>query len=238
MGDAMVENPVLTEQDASGSNESELTEQTGVDEVNEPDNEGEETSESKEELSFAQMRHRIKELEAESEGLRADIARKDEALGLYFDGEDKELVAISEARGIPIEVLREARDEEIAQQQKIAGLEEQLENLKADNESYVAKEQERLMANDLAEIQKINPEIKELSDLPDAYFDIVGSGIAHGAKAYEAAVALTGEAPKPPGKAGGSGADETFFTKEQVEAMSREEIRKNMPLIDKSSKYW
>ena len=121
----------------------------------------------------------------------------------------------------------------------------QIDELKKENEALKAKQQqaavELAIEHDLKVIQKIDPNVKSLEELGDTFIRLIASG-ANAEDAYYAAIAKkekeTKSPAKPPGKIGQSGGEKDFFTKEEVEQMSPEEVHKNYEKIKTSMKKW
>ena len=110
----------------------------------------------------------------------------------------------------------------------------------AENVELRAELEEReitdMMKEDLAEIQAIDPNIKSLDDLP-GYTSYVAGGL-RGAKAYLAIKAEQEFAkPKPakaPGAVNKTPQERDYFTEEEIDQMSVEEIRANLPKVRRS----
>lgn len=104
--------------------------------------------------------------------------------------------------------------------------------------------QQQIFAQDLAAIRKMYPDekAKNVTELGDEFMAMMATGQVDAVSAYEAVRAKRQRtAPKPPstGKiqagAAGQGA---YYTREQVEAMSDEQIEKNFDDIRRSMATW
>ena len=130
--------------------------------------------------AFANMRRRMEQSQKDFEAMKAEKERLANALGWYgFKGTTDEIEDQAKAHytGRSIE---EVRQERIAEAQKLA----EENNLKEQLKYYREKEVKDRMDRDLADIQKLNPLIKDFNDLPKEYFDYVSKGV-EGTKAYK-----------------------------------------------------
>ena len=100
---------------------------------------------------------------------------------------------------------------------------------------------EKMMQDDLAEIQKIDPDIKSLNDLGDNYAAYVKAGLS----STQAYYAIKGEAirnrvtpPKEIGKVDNKPVEKDFFTEAEVDAMTEEQQKANADKILKSMSKW
>lgn len=175
---------------------------------------------SKSDAAFAAMRREIKQLKLEN-------ARKDKALGLYFDGENKEVEAIAHAMGQDPADVQKAFDADA----KISQLEETLQSERA----------ERAMEKDLAEIQKLDPNVKSLDDLGETYANYIRAGLS-GVEAYAAIKAKenlnTETPPKTIGNLSTAQVKKDYFTSEEVDRMSPSEQLANHEAIMNSMAKW
>lgn len=175
---------------------------------------------SKSDAAFAAMRREIKQLKLEN-------ARKDKALGLYFDGENKEVEAIAHAMGQDPADVQKAFDADA----KISQLEETLQSERA----------ERAMEKDLAEIQKLDPNVKSLDDLGETYANYIRAGLS-GVEAYAAIKAKenlnTETPPKTIGSLSTAQVKKDYFTSEEVDRMSPSEQLANHEAIMNSMARW
>ena len=130
--------------------------------------------------AFAKMRRSMEQSQKELEAMKAERERLANAFGLFgFNGTTDEIEDQAKAHysGRSIEEIRQER---IAQAQKVA----EENSLRDELKYYREKELKERMDKDLAEIQKLNPTIKELKELPEEYFKLVSKGI-EGTKAYK-----------------------------------------------------
>ena len=190
--------------------------------------EPDESGRSAQDAAFAEQRRRIQELERQN-------ADYEEALGLFFDGDDKIVQA---------HVLGEQKTEE--QVRAEIERENELARLKAENEEMqeeiASREAERMMAEDLEKIQQIDPSIKSLDDLGEDFLEYIASGQLDGLQAYYAVKAKSEVEkivpPEPVGKVNAEPAPKDYFTREEVESMSQAEVSKNFDAIRRSMSQW
>lgn len=117
----------------------------------------------------------------ESERLRAENERYKEAFQRFgFNGSNSDDIIDQANAHYFGKSVEEIRNNRIAREQEKQKHDELLEKL----ERYETKEIEERMQNDLAKIQKINPQIKSLGELGEPYFDLIRKGI-DGEKAYK-----------------------------------------------------
>lgn len=232
-------NPFYDEVDAGGSY-SEGEEGTEVADLSESDVEegtGEEETEPAEpsgksdaDAAFAQMRR-------ENERLRADAAKYEEALQYFFDGEDPDEMLVQ------AQATAEDRDEDDVRSEREA--EEEWNRLAQENEALneqvIDLQARQRMAEDLRDLQEIDPSIESLDDLGQTFLDYIAQGLS-GKQAYYAAKAQDEVEktvpPKPPGKVNQSSEPKSFFTKDEVAAMSQKEVHENYDAIRKSMTRW
>lgn len=183
--------------------------------------------------AFAEMRRQNEEYEREIANLRKQVERQDSALGLYVDGDDKAAAAIAQATGLSLEEVKSS----IAEQDELEELRARAEASEAELEDLQI---EQRMAEDLKELKAIDPNI-EFEKLPDNYFDLIGAGV-DAVTAYYASKQATERTQIEPMKAAGEvatgGETKTYYTKEEVEQMTPEQIKAHMKVIDASMKHW
>lgn len=181
------------------------------------DDEEEESSKTKTDAAFADMRREIARLKKEN-GMMT------EALGNYFDGEDAEELSINAnayARQVDPEDYR--KEWEAAQE---------VEQLKSDNENLEEElfslRADKMMREDLAEIQKIDPTVESLDDLGDSFLSMrLNGGLTatdafYACKAKELHEAVL--APDPIGRLADTKVERDYYTSEELDALSQEEL--------------
>lgn len=99
------------------------------------------------------------------------------------------------------------------------------ERLKSENEEYAAREIERRMKEDLAEIQSMDPTVSELEALGEDFADLIAAGVR--APVAFAAVKMLREKDVPPsiGSVDSGGGEKEFYLPNEVDALSSEELK-------------
>ena len=187
--------------------------------------------------AFAEMRRRAEEAERQRNELEEANRQMSEALGLYFDGESPEDLALS-ARAYANGTSLEQERAQLEAQQRTSTLEQENERL---NNELVQLMAERQMAKDLAVLQGIDPNIKSLDEMDETFFNYITAGLS-AEDAYYASKAKaehnTVTPAKPVGDIKTTEIATDYFTREQVDAMSDAEIDANFETIKKSMSRW
>ena len=136
---------------------------------------------SEKDTAFANMRREMERYKGESERVKTENQRYMEALQRFgFNGSNADEILDQANAHYLGKTVEEVRNERIESQKAKQEHDAMMERL----QKYEAKEIEDRMANDLASIQKINPNIKSLDELGEPYFDLIRKGI-DGVKAYK-----------------------------------------------------
>ena len=175
-------------------------------------------------------------VEARQAEIEAQNAMMAEALGMYFEGDPVEMAiqARANATGVSPEVERARMEAEIEKKNT------EVENANLRNELQQIKI-ERMMEQGLADIQQIDANVNDLTDLGEDFPKYIAAGLSSidayfAVKAKEAKTKVN--PPKPIGSVNSTKAESDYFTKEQVEAMSDEELEENFEAIERSLKKW
>lgn len=215
------------------ADQSEEVEELGVEEQ-----ESAETAKTEQDAAFAQMRRQNEELARQLADAQRQSKEYEDALGLFFDGEDKALQAQAHYNQRPIEEVRAEHE-----------MESQLEELQNKNQSLeqqlLEQKAQALMNSDLLEIQKLHPEVKSIDELGKEYlaFRFSQMGEMGAEQAYQMAKVYKAQTtPKKPPVIGSVSTQEKpqsdYYTREEVAAMSAEEVNKNYDTIRKSMEKW
>lgn len=215
------------------ADQSEEVEELGVEEQ-----ESAETAKTEQDAAFAQMRRQNEELARQLADAQRQSKEYEDALGLFFDGEDKALQAQAHYNQRPIEEVRAEHE-----------MESQLEELQNKNQSLeqqlLEQKAQALMNSDLLEIQKLHPEVKSIDELGKEYlaFRFSQMGEMGAEQAYQMAKVYKAQTtPKKPPVIGSVSTQEKpqsdYYTREEVAAMSAEEVSKNYDTIRKSMEKW
>lgn len=232
-GGLETESPEVTNQE-TGAEEVEENNEPEVEEDGEnvPDNK------KKADTAFAEMRRKNAELEeklanVEREKQLADKLSEIENVGKALGLTDEE-----------IESLKEEGQDNFKTSIEIENIKSEKEKLEEINAELMA---ERMIREDLAEIQAIDKNVKTVEDLNETYFKLRTSVDEKGEfnltakEAFIAMQAINGKKPKPPKEVGSIGethSDKSYFSREDVANMSDEEIHRNLEKIEKSQASW
>lgn len=190
-------------------------------------------SDDKSDRAFAEMRRNLEMAQRRVAELEAQQEDYEDALGLWFDGDNK----VAQAH---------AHYEDISLDEAISNMEQrrELNQLRAEKE---ALEEERaqlqfnnLKAQDLKEIKDARPDvsIKDVEELGEEFFKYRAMGI-DAVSVYDAIQMKKGVPPKPMGKVKTSTPTKTgYFTRDDVANMSKEQIHKNFDKIRESMSKW
>lgn len=187
--------------------------------------------------AFAEMRRRNAELERQLAETQKRAQESEDALGLYFQGDNKIAQAIAHYEEKPIEVV-EAELKYKAE----------YESLKAENERFkeqmLVSKAEMQMKSDLEAVQKLNPNIKSIDELGSTFTDLrlkAGLSVEDAYFAIEAKKAkLESKPAEPIGKVNSKSAPKDFLSREEVKANenNKEWVKENYDLIRKSMPKW
>ena len=242
MVDASVDEQEVVAPATDAKEQSEEAPEVAAPESEQPEQSGKSAADA----AFAKMRRRAEEAErqaaeaaAELDAMKAKQAAREAALA---NMDIDEIDAIAEQLGISREDVLEniAREEAAAEaeieskekDQTIQALQRQIDEAKA----------ETMMAEDLARLQKIDPELKSLDDLGDDFVAYIGAGLT-AEQAYYAIKGRELSTKSTPAKLPGKITDSTppendYFTEEEVDNMTPAEQRKHHKKIIASMKHW
>lgn len=233
-----METETLNPQIEESAEMTEVAEPSEVEVLGEEEQEVAETAKTEQDAAFAQMRRHNEELARQLAEAQKQSKEYEDALGLFFDGEDKALKAHAYYDERPFEEVK-AETEMQAQlaelQNKNASLEQQL----------LEQQAQAQMDADLAEIQKSHPEVKSIDELGPEYlaFRFNPMGEMGAEQAFQMMMAYKGNTTpkKPPIIGNVSTADKPqsdYYTREEVEAMSPAEVKANYDRIRESMSKW
>ena len=167
--------------------------------------------------AFAEMRR-------QNEEMQKRIAEYEYAEKIAKIEELAELEGVS-----PIDLLNA-----LAEEEELENRNSEFERLREENVNLLV---EKAMQNDLAEIQKIDPEIKSLNDLPESFLRYKALG-ATGVEAYVASKSLnelTSTNPAvPPGAVGTGNIERDYYTSNELDNLSFEEFKANKDKVERS----
>ena len=226
-------------------------------ETTEPASEEPSVQDDKTNSAFAEMRRAKEEAERKVQELEQnkeeEIDYSEQAIDEYVDGlsDDEVLELLAETEGITTEEVKariDARAEALEkenvisnQKAEIEALKEQIASLEVESATEGA---EKEMAQDLAEIQKFDPGVKSLDDLPPSYMKFRNTQMFDGTymsatESYFAAQQMAERTKVKPaqeiGKVNRSEAESEYYTSwDEINAMTSEEKTKNADKIMRS----
>ena len=206
--------------------ETEALESAETPEVAEPESEAEtpegideEGSKNDADAAFAEMRRNNQRLERENQMMKDALLR-------YFDGADAEELAIN------ANAYAEQRDpdeyrEEWEHNQEFEAVQAENESLK---EQLLSAQVEKLMREDLAAIQAIDPTVKSLDELGESFlkmrlnpdYSLPPQEAYYAVKAQQLKEKVL--APDAIGEVASTAAERDYFTSEELDALSDEEL--------------
>lgn len=233
-----METETLNPQIEESAEMTEAAEPSEVEVLGEEEQEVAETAKTEQDAAFAQMRRHNEELARQLAEAQKQSKEYEDALGLFFDGEDKALKAQAYANERPFEEVK-------AESQMQAQLAE-LQSKNANLEQQLLEQQAQAQMNaDLAEIQRTHPEIKSIEELGQEYlaFRFNPMGEMGAEQAFQMMMAYKGNiTPKKPPIIGNVSTTDKpqsdYYTREEVEAMSPAEVKANYDKIRESMSKW
>lgn len=203
--------------------------------------------------AFAEMRRNAQDAEKralEAEKKLAEFTKKQEQTS-QRDNALKEAERIARENGLTDQEIEELKAEMLDDMDK----EEKYKSLQTEKEEVegeLAKlKAEKMAEDDLATLKTIDPNIKSLEELGENFFKLRfakgdnGEFLLTPEQAYYAAQAyenkLESQQPKAPAETGFGGENtpsKSFYTREEVDAMSSAEIRDKLDAINESMKRW
>ena len=216
------------------ANEAEPTVSEGAEEqvVAEPANQKTEAD-----AAFAEMRRQNEELQRQLIEQQRRAEAQENALGLYFQGDNKVAQALAYHQNRPVEEVQA----ELAAQAE-------LESLRAENErmrrEQITSQAQLQMSEDLQALQRLDSNIKSIDELGQTFLDLRLKGGLSVEDAYFALQAkkeaTSRKAANPPGQVNTVKAQKDFLTVDEVRAHENDKawIDKNFELIQKSMRKW
>jgi hypothetical protein len=176
---------------------------------------------AEENAKFAAAR---RQAEAEKNALKAQNDRLMQALGQYgYQGSPEDIAdaLFAQSQGISVEEATAQRQAAEAENAKYQQLESQIE-------TYRPLAIKALMADDLAKIQTVNPEVKNLDDLGSDFFALMGA-LHDPILAYDALQAKKARETKPiPQDIGAvnssSSKEKDFYTSAEVDRLTDKDL--------------
>ena len=186
----------------------------------------EQTGRTEADARFAEMRRQNQQLEREAEMMRAALSR-------YFEGETAEELSIN-ANAYAEEKDPDTYREEWERQQEYEQAILERDELK---EQMLEMEIDRRMQEGLREVREIDPNIKSLDELGDSFVNMIAAGLTT-KEAYYATLAMKSKekvfAPDPIGRVSDNRVERDYYTSEELDNLTDEELDENWDKVWKS----
>lgn len=189
-----------------------------------------ETGKTDSDAAFAQMRRDLEAAQRRIAEMEQSNTEYEDALGLFFQGENKAAQAKAYHDDLPLEKV--IADMNAAREKK--SLEERLQAMEAERNNLLLA---NLKAQDLKALHDAGYKVDNLDELGEDFFAYRGMGIDP-VRAYEGLQLKKGKAPKSMGAVKTATPTRDTFTREEVEAMSSADRVKNYDKIRKSMAKW
>lgn len=177
---------------------------------------------------FAEMRRQNQQLEREAQMMR-------EALSRYFEGETAEELSIN------ANAYAEERDPDEYRQewQKQQDYERALRENEELRDKMLEMEIDRRMQEGLREVREIDPNVKSLDELGESFIHMIAAGLTT-KEAYYATLAMKSKekvfAPDPIGKVADNRIERDYYTSEELDNLTDEELDANWDKVMRSMK--
>ena len=216
--------------------ETEALESAETQEVAEPDKaedsapvaESAEPQRTEADAKFAEMRRQNQQLEREAKMMR-------EALSRYFEGETAEELSINANAYAEERDPAEYRQEWEKQQDYERALREN-EELR---DQMLEMQIDKRMQEGLREVQEIDPNVKSLDELGESFIHMIAAGLTT-KEAYYATLAMKSKekvfAPDPIGKVADNRVERDYYTSEELDNLTDEELDANWDKVMRSMK--
>ena len=176
---------------------------------------------------------RFAEMRRQNQQLEQDNKRMMEALQRYFEGETAEDLSIN-AMAYADQRDPEEYREEYTRRQEYETLKAENDDLK--NQLFEAQV-ERLMREGLREVREIDPNVNSLEDLGESFAKFIAAGLSS-KEAYWASQAQTKRekilAPDAIGRVSESKAERDYYTSDELDNLTDEEMDKNWDKVMRS----
>lgn len=213
--------------------ESEETQEVADPAETESSTEETESGRTSADAAFAEQRRRIAELEERERALAEENEAMMHALSRYFDGETAEELSINANAYAEERDPDEYREEweRLKESDRLIEENEQLRNQLLDIEV------DRLMREGLREVQSIDPNVKSLDELGSNFNNFIRAGLPT-KEAYYATKAMEMKekvfAPDAIGKVSSSKAERDYYTSDELDHLTDEEMDENWDKVMRS----
>lgn len=226
-----------------GANETEAAEPSEVEADEQTDEQSEEEpadeQDSKTNAAFAEQRRRIAELEkelAERDKAKEQADREAEEQA-ELDEQVQAIVDYAKEQGLSDDEIEEVLDDFFEDHETDKELKRLQDEIDRRDEELVDIQLQQLAMQDLAEVQKIDPNIKDLDDLGDEFFRLRSLDIEPKRAYYM--IHSADEQMKPhgayaPGKINQARQESDYYTSEELDNLSKEEMHANWDKVMRS----
>lgn len=226
-----------------GANETEVAEPSEVEADEQTDEQSEEEpadeQDSKTNAAFAEQRRRIAELEKElAERDKAkELAESEAQEQAELDEQVQAIVEYAREQGLDDDEIEDILDEFFEDHETDKELKRLQDEIDRRDEELVDIQLQQLAMQDLAEVQKIDPNIKDLDDLGDEFFRLRSLDIEPKRAYYM--IHSADEQMKPhgayaPGKINQAKQESEYYTSEELDNLSKEEMHANWDKVMRS----
>ena len=178
---------------------------------------------------FAEMRRQNQQLEREARMMR-------EALSRYFEGDTAEELSINANAYAEERDPDEYREEWERQQDYERAIQEN----EALRNRMLEMEIDRRMQDGLREIREIDPNVKSLDELGETFVHMISAGLSN-KEAYYATLAMNSKekvmAPSPIGRVADNRIERDYYTSEELDNLTDEELDANWDKVMRSMDY-
>lgn len=226
-----------------GANETEVAEPSEVEADEQTDEQSEEEpadeQDSKTNAAFAEQRRRIAELEkelAERDKAKEQADREAEEQA-ELDEQVQAIVDYAKEQGLSDDEIEEVLDDFFEDHETDKELKRLQDEIDRRDEELVDIQLQQLAMQDLAEVQKIDPNIKDLDDLGEEFFRLRSLDIEPKRAYYM--IHSADEQMKPhgayaPGKINQARQESDYYTSEELDNLSKEEMHANWDKVMRS----
>lgn len=180
-----------------------------------------------------EMDSRFAEMRRENERLQREHAQMQSALSRYFEGDNAVDLAIRAQAYAEDRAEADVR----AEYERDAEYEDMKSKYEEMEQTLLDLQVEQMMKEGLQEIQQINPNVKSLDELGESFLNFIGAGLST-KEAYYATITMEQkEKVMPPdaiGKVSDTRIERDYYTSEELDNLTDEEIDANWDKVWKS----
>lgn len=217
--------------DPDESTEANATEETTTEE--QAENTPQSNGRTEQDAAFAEMRRQNQELQTALEQQQRISEELKQSLGYFFEGDSAEELSIA-ARAYAEE---RAPDEVRADYERERELEATIAENNSLKEQLLNVQVDQLMQQALIEVQSIDPNVQNLDELGDTFAQYIAAGLGtkqayYATKSYENGEKIY--APPAIGKAQSTPEERDYYTSEELDNLSDQEMDDNWDKVMRS----